>query len=106
MADQIEGIAEQTPPTLFEQAYWDLDDERLGAAYDALVGDTPSVIPGERFEEFVGLVWRTVVENRLRQRELALKMGELIAAQEVAKPARKRARMPRDMLPPEPEDAA
>ena len=56
-----------------------------------------------QFVEFVNLVWSTAVENRLRQRQLALKVGELTVALEALaapKPARKRAaKVPQAALP-------
>lgn len=88
---QDEGVAEETTaaPTIFEQAYWDQDDEEIGLAYDALlVEGSPNRVSGERFTEFVELTYHIAVQNRLREKEMALKMGELMAALE-AKPAPK-----------------
>ena len=83
-------------PTMFEQAYWDADDEAIGQAYDALLV-APDTVSGERLTKFVELTWHVAVQNRLRQRELALKVGELMAAQEsLAQPKpRRSARVPK-----------
>jgi hypothetical protein len=80
--------------------------ERIGAAYEALLVPDTYNIDGQRFEEFVALVWQLEVDNRLRQKELALKIGELMAAQEAPKSKAKRAvRVPRAALPDEPDAA-
>lgn len=116
MAKQLdEQVAEgtETTPTIYEPVYWDQDDVRIGAAYEALlVPGTTNTIDGSRFEEFESLGWQLEVDNRLRQKEMALKIGELMAqlaelTAPEAKPARaKRAvRVPKAALPDEPDAA-
>lgn len=108
LGEPIEAAAEvidRPAPTIYEQAYWDQDDERVGAAFEALL--TPegpyNQVESVRHQEFVNLLWQTTVENRLRQKELALKMGELMAAQEAPK-AKKRVRVPKAALPETPDE--
>ncbi len=119
LGEPIEAAAEvidRPAPTIYEQAYWDQDDERIGAAFDALIGDKPNVIAPEHKEEFDALRWKLEVDNRLRQKELALKIGELmsmlaaLSAAEAPKPRKRVARVPKAALPaletPDDPDAA
>ncbi len=95
---KAEPVVEQPALTMCEQAYWDQDDEEIGAAYDALLVDgSPDMISGEHFTRFVELTYHIAVQNRLRQKEMALKIGELMTTVEALsapKPARKRAPKP------------
>lgn len=106
---EAELAIEQPQPTIFEPAYWDQDDERLYAAFDEIVDKPLNKMEQTQFAEFVNLVWSRTLENRLRQKELALKMGEMSLALEALKPKPKKTRVPKAALPaiePEASDAA
>ena len=90
---------EAQEPGLFEQAFWDADDAAVGEAFDALVDPKTGMIPLERMPGLVQLTWNVVVQNRLRQKEIALQIGTLMTAvsllieqqeQAAAKPAAKK----------------
>jgi len=43
---QKNSVKYHKPPTMFEQSYWDADDEAIGQAYDALLVG-PDTVGGE-----------------------------------------------------------
>ncbi len=94
-------------PTIFEQAYWDADDEQISQAWEALLV-APDTVSEEKLTEFVELTWHLAVQNRLRQKDIALKLGEVSMALEAMQP-KKRVRVPKQALPElsdEPEQVA
>jgi hypothetical protein len=106
--DAVEQPVEQQPaPTVFEQSYWEADDEAIGKAWEALVDPTTGMVPRERFLGFAEFTYHIAVQNRLREREMTLQISQLmtavaalIEAQEAkAAPKKRSTKVPKAALP-------
>jgi hypothetical protein len=103
----VEQPVEQAQPTIYDQAYWDQDRERLAALGEQFAGRRPQDLEPAQKDRLLGVLWKEHWVDHQINKQLALRIGELSvqlsglleAKTEAPKPRQRRARVPKAALP-------
>jgi hypothetical protein len=97
----VERVAEPQP-TIYDQAYWDQDAERLAALGSEFKGKRPQDLEPEQKDRLVQVLWNEHWRDHQVNKQLALRLGELstqLNGLVEAKAPRKHTKVPKAALP-------